>query len=406
MRWLLAFLLFALLADAPGLARADGAFPDELQVFAPPTLPHELVVGTNYGLLQSSDDGQTWSWLCEPAVSNQLVNAYGVAADGQLYALSGTGLSRSSDRGCTWSATTVAPGVRDVSDLFASPTDANRALAIAFDGAQFGLYGTTDRGATWTGPSLTGTLFGVELAHADGTRAYASAYQPSDSAHAVVYRSDDSGQHWTTLPHAELGDVYMFIAAVDPSDAGTVWFRLVSASGTGGDALAVTHDSGATVTVMLQAPGMLSALAVGADHTVWAADRANHLWRLDSGASAFTQLAGPAVRCLAERAGVLYACGDAQTDGFVLGASADRGATFQPLVTTTGYQTLACAAAARTCPTVNGVDAGSPAPDAGTALPPAPSPGCGCASTPELGLAALLALFAFAGRYRSTRTRK
>src|ERR1700722_16826738 len=46
-------------------ALADGAFPDELQVFAPHLQPNRIVLSTNYGLILSEDNGATWSYACE-----------------------------------------------------------------------------------------------------------------------------------------------------------------------------------------------------------------------------------------------------------------------------------------------------------------------------------------------------
>src|SRR4029077_19852671 len=52
----------------PPTARADGAFPDELQVFLPASPPNRILLTTNFGLLRSDDDGQSFSYLCEPTV--------------------------------------------------------------------------------------------------------------------------------------------------------------------------------------------------------------------------------------------------------------------------------------------------------------------------------------------------
>ena len=50
----------ALLAACVGsAARADNAFPDELQVYFPAGHPQRIVLATNFGTITSDDDGAT-----------------------------------------------------------------------------------------------------------------------------------------------------------------------------------------------------------------------------------------------------------------------------------------------------------------------------------------------------------
>src|SRR6516162_7293685 len=64
-RWVVTGLALAL--GASGAARADGAFPDSDSIVVPASLPGEIVLGTNFGVLLSVDDGDTWTWTCEQA---------------------------------------------------------------------------------------------------------------------------------------------------------------------------------------------------------------------------------------------------------------------------------------------------------------------------------------------------
>src|SRR5262249_28449887 len=50
-----------LFAAAP--AYADGAFPDEMQIFLPADQPHRIIVTTTFGILESNDDGASWQWI-------------------------------------------------------------------------------------------------------------------------------------------------------------------------------------------------------------------------------------------------------------------------------------------------------------------------------------------------------
>src|SRR5262245_66657854 len=99
--------LRALLACALALgarrALADGAFPDAQSILAPANRPHQILLATNFGLVRSDDDGQTWTWSCE-----QSGNSFGMfyqlgspPAD-RLYTVSVRRVTFSDDVACTW----------------------------------------------------------------------------------------------------------------------------------------------------------------------------------------------------------------------------------------------------------------------------------------------------------------
>src|SRR5215467_8372784 len=74
-----------------GRAHADGAFPDEYSVYLPSNAPHRIILGTNFGLVVSEDDGQSWRYVCELYITNNVndqVNFYKLAADGAVFAIS------------------------------------------------------------------------------------------------------------------------------------------------------------------------------------------------------------------------------------------------------------------------------------------------------------------------------
>src|SRR5215471_9972240 len=92
-----------LLAAAP--ARADGAFPDEMQIFLPPDQPHRIIVTTTFGILESTDDGQSWRWVCEQAVTPQLtakLYQVGPPPDHVIYAATREAISISRDDACSF----------------------------------------------------------------------------------------------------------------------------------------------------------------------------------------------------------------------------------------------------------------------------------------------------------------
>ena len=420
-------LALALGLLAPAFALADGAFPDELQVFAPIDQSGRIVLGTNYGLILSEDDGASWSYVCESAVSQSLVSMYGVGPSAS-YALTNQALYTSHDDGCTWTTTNLAAaGISSAVDVFGDPSRDDHAFLIAYtSGARgFELYDLDDGGMQQVYASGSSLLRGVEVARSDPRVVYAARFRLDTSAIELLV-SGDSGQSFTAIEHADLGAYYPGIAAVDPADPATLYLRLTPLFDTG-DALAVSHDSGQTFNVVLTAPGDLSAFAVDADHSFYAADRNHDLWYGDA-AGTVTLRTGPAVRCLAARGGKVYACGDATADGFVLGVSTDQGASFAPLVTPTSYQTAACAPVRAVCPLVDGgpmpepdaggeLDAGSidagfvdagfvdagpvdaGIADGGARVEPGPAQGCGCGGADGgLCLAGLLLALSLARR--------
>ncbi len=128
----LALALPALLTIFTGRpARADGAFPDSLGILAPADRPHDIVLATNFGVVTSIDDGQTWTWSCE-----QDKTAFGAQYQmsapplDRMFARSQVGLVFSDDRACSWIASGGAVAGGSVTDAFPDPTNPSRVLAV------------------------------------------------------------------------------------------------------------------------------------------------------------------------------------------------------------------------------------------------------------------------------------
>src|SRR5262245_46799821 len=64
-RGVLATVAVLVIAAAPLVARANGAFPDSENILTPADRPQDILLVTNFGLVSSSDGGQTWLWSCE-----------------------------------------------------------------------------------------------------------------------------------------------------------------------------------------------------------------------------------------------------------------------------------------------------------------------------------------------------
>jgi hypothetical protein len=330
--------LWLLVVLSAGTARADGAFPDELQVFLPPATSR-IVVATNFGLLRATDGGP-FEFICEAAIgATGNVGLYQAGGDGAMLAEASQGVYRSPDWGCGWSPAQGSVSGVYVYDAAFDPTSPQHVLAIGV-GATAGttaVYPSSDEGATFGAPTLTisGSLNGVEFsAVSPGTAFAVGNAAGADGGVGVPFIavSGDEGQTWPTrYDHAELAGQVVRLAQVDPVAANTLYLRVSYPTY---DELWVSRDSGNTLQKLFTASEPLSAFLSSADGTLYAGMRNAGLYSAPaSSPSGFTSR-NTAVhpRCLGERGGTLYVCGDNFVDGFALGASVDRGATFSDVV--------------------------------------------------------------------------
>lgn len=375
-----ALALFLGASLLPAAARPDGAFPDELRVYVPAG-QQRIVLATNFGLIESADDGASWRFVCEGIVSGgELVRMYQLAADGAILGVYGSIVAATRDSGCSWNRSTGLLAQYAVIDVFPDPGDGARVLAIgsALGGVpQGGVFESTD-GAASFGKELyaenAGDLSGVEIAASDPRVVYVSGLHGGDAGAPTAFlaRSADSGQTWTEHPQ-DLGTRFIRIAAVDPADPDTVYLRAGLGVSQGQDAIWVTHDGGLTAEKILDAGEPLSAFVRAGDGSLYAGARSGSFWRRAPGASAFEKLAGPQLRCLGERGGALYACGDNWADGYALAKSDDRGQTWKKLVAFDGLGGLL------DCAPVKSVCAGAWSNvQQSFGSPPPPKKSCGC----------------------------
>jgi len=343
-------------------ARANGAFPAGMSVMLPAGAPQRILLGTTFGLVVSEDAGATWRYVCEPYLTGSGVSVliYQAAPNGNVVAAHQDALSSSSDL-CSWSRATGSIAGLLVIDAFINPSNPSSVLAIAWQGtASASLLASADGGRTF-GPTLLQS--GTPPVHADEklvsteiaasmpavvyatTFAFPSASSPNGSA--ALLRTADGGVSWTRFELGLAPSVQAKIAQVEPANASTVYL-LVSAGLM--DEIRVTRDGGATIQTLLSPGTNLAGFVRASDGTLFAGTARGDFYVLEPGATGFQRLPGPRLRCLGERAGRIYACGDPATDGYDLAKSDDGGKSFQKMLSFPEIQgPLACPAVQSAC---------------------------------------------------------
>jgi hypothetical protein len=328
----------------PRRARANGAFPDSLQVLLPPGHPSQVIFTTNFGLVISEDDGRTWSWSCEQP-NIDLANLYqvGPAPDDTLYAISPVGFGYSNDGACTWELAKGALETAVVTDAFADPTDPSRVWAVAIPRElpeiAYSVYESRDGGRTF-GPAVytapvAGGMLGVEIARSDPRVAYIAMYV-SPGIHPRLVRTTDGGATWDPPLDIEvhIGANWYRVVAIDPQNPAKIFFRVASSES---EVLAITEDGGATFHSPVAFVDRMTAFVQTSRGTILVTGTSGGVakgFRSHDGGRTFTPWEPvPNVRALGERDGKLYVVADNFMDGYAIAVSDDDGDTLVPLTT-------------------------------------------------------------------------
>jgi MYXO-CTERM domain-containing protein len=338
-------LASAILAAAGGgVARADGAFPDSLSVLLPPDRPQRIALATNFGLVSSNDDGATWTWVCEGALTN-CSNLYSESAppSDRLFALSADSLVYSDDDACDWKVASGAVSGGGVVDAFPLADDPTRVLAVVSPngvGTQtnYTVVSSSDGGAVFdkviyaagTGDTVTG----VEASRADSKTIYVTLASAKGFA-PVIAETSDGGLSWRTVDlSGQLGNATIRLIAIDAANPMRVYLRVTE---TDAESLGVFDAATDTLTLPLTYPGgLMTAFVQTVEGPLVVA---GHLAggptlhrSLDGGATWQAAAGAPNLRALAERGGKIYGAADNMVDGYALGVSTDLGVTFTPLM--------------------------------------------------------------------------
>ena len=268
------------------------------------------MLATNFGLVLSVDDGQTWTWSCE-----QDKNAYGAQYQmsapplDRIYTRAGGALVFSDDRACGWSVAGGSVASATITDAFLDPTSSNRVLVVAMTadadgGIGYRVYESSDAGATFATLRYTAAsgdiVNGVEIARAVPTTIYLTLMSGSPAV-PKLGKSTDGGATWQLrdLTGALGAGVRSFgLIAVDPVNAGRVYLRVADATG---ERLAITDDGGATATSpVVLAGGVTSAFVRTPSGTILVAGKVGLgpvMYRSTDGAATFSRCCRCRQRC-------------------------------------------------------------------------------------------------------------
>ncbi len=346
---------------SPKTAAANGRFPLADQLVVDPSYPAHLVLRTTYGIVESSDAGAYWSWICEAAVGYGGTQdpAMGVMADGTILAGVFEGLAVSHDRGCSWSFAADPLSAEYAIDVSVHRDDPSRAVAITSTGTGSGFHvivaETKDNGVTWAqaGNALMNDLIAltVDVTPSQPDRIYVSGLVGKALAPALE-RSDDRGLNWTrTYLDAAYAKGSPFIAAIDPQNPDRVYLRLsgTTADGMPLDRLLVSDDGAATFKEVYAGAGDLLGFALSPDgKRVAIGGPKDGIHIADAADLVFQQVSTIYTRCLTWTAAGLYACANEFQDGFTLGLSKDEGKTFTSIYHLKDICPLECPAGAKT----------------------------------------------------------
>jgi photosystem II stability/assembly factor-like uncharacterized protein len=334
-----------------GWSHANGRPPDTTGVGFPPGDDATIILPATFGLLISTDAGDSFRWVCEDAIgySGMFDPDYAVTAGGALYANSHQGLRLSEDGGCTWRTIGgVLDGDPYISEVEVGP-DGRVWVATANGGAPNDVYVSSD-GESFASANLPADgswWVSLRTTAADPDRIYVSGFEPHEGDEpdsALLRRSDSGGATWDELPVGDFAfgaQPDLLLAGVSPTDPDVVFARAVLAVEDSGDALYRSSDGGESwqqvaifaekVSAFLIRPDGRTVIAgsVGAcpEDIAGGVAPEHGCVRIsrDAGVTWTRAEQEPRLACIGERGdGVLFGCGASfGADHFALGRSDD-----------------------------------------------------------------------------------
>jgi photosystem II stability/assembly factor-like uncharacterized protein len=317
----------------PAAALANGRPPVTNAVQFRPGDHDSLYVSTTFGLLVSSDDGDSFRWLCERNIGyGAFEPKYRIAADGAIFATTYRGLRVSRDGGCSFATATETAASDDpgrIADRWIDAIDIGPTgdvwVATADSGRPNNVYRSTDNGVTFAPRGMLSQAIwwkSVVVAPSRARRVYLTGYQvagalPDGStaqptAHVAI--SDDAGARWAESPLAGVAfgmTPVVHVVAVDRTSPDTVFLSSRGSAPPSGDRLYRSTDGGMTWSEVLMTATAIVDVAVASTGELLIATFGGTAYQSTARGAAFSELRGsPQLRCLGARDdGAIYGCG-------------------------------------------------------------------------------------------------
>ncbi len=270
----------AMLFDA-SMASSNGRFPRAARLVESPRDPNRLTIVATYGLLLTEDRGRHWYHVCDAAFTFEqgfsTDPVFGLTADESFLVGAQTRLTRSSDRGCSWTKV-LEPAHASVDDFTMIAGNADDILALVTEygpaASQPRLEESVDGGVTWLPvgsplPAVIAYTLDVDPKNPSYVYVTGSNNLADATAPAVFLTSNDRGTTWTVHPIPNTNaNAPPYIAAIHPTDGNKIFVRTDAWKSTGAgeaadDALLYSSDRGESWTEILH-PGGLDPEAAGA----------------------------------------------------------------------------------------------------------------------------------------------
>lgn len=326
----IALLALGVLVALVAIGRGHGGLPVSQQLMFD---GDRVALAVKYWGLFLGREGGPWEWVCDEAISPDLVTAnpsrvWARTSRGTYHLTDFKGVVSSRDGGCTWTPADGEIALRPTSVVVADPAAAREAWAVSYssEAPWNAVFRTADDGVTWTALFQADVNFNGLAISADGTTLYATGQERAGGQRLVVYVSQDRGQSFQPVyPSYTLdGQVprELRVLAVDPADPQVAWltafkdpkYALVKATG---------H---ATQTVeQFQSPGAIEQVAFdGARQTTWAATQGGLIRQAAGGAwERASHLA--TAQCVDVRGSSIFACSTSYAPDFLVIARSDDG---------------------------------------------------------------------------------
>lgn len=329
--------MLPLLVTAAVLAHSPP--PQPFDVHERPGMPNQLLVGTNFGGLLSTNGGATWQLVCEDAIGypQGFTPNWWLSPSGATFAASPKGLFVSRDGMCSWAQHPQFEdgGASDIQGLDGSVVVTTGSYLSS--GVLNNIYYSSDDGLTFTPSDAlddAGFYSSVRIAPSRPQRVYAADwwFDPYTEKLAV---SDDGAKTFNVIDHTTdfpAGGSF-YVLAVSPQNPDVLLASLRTGTSPSDGYLLLSENAGTTFSVVvtsLMSDALFKQAAFSPDgQKAWVAlddlGGGNHDQLLQSidGAHTFTPLSPPqSVPCVAAYDDRLYTCSKQNLDGWAVGKGA------------------------------------------------------------------------------------